>query len=336
MTSSSTQLHAPETRDRRRTMKCPQIAALGLLLAVRLPLLAQATSATSDDPLLHPPATEWRNHGRTYDNQRYSPLKQIDRANVSRLGLAGIFQLNVDRAHGLETTPIVADGVMYVTTSYDNVLAFDLRSQRRLWQYEHKLGTAIFCCGPVNRGVAVARGKVFLATLDAHLVALDAATGAVSWDVVTHPADSGYAHTEAPLVVGDRVIVGIAGGEYGIRGSVSAYDASSGALVWRWHSIPSPEEGGWWGKWSATTSSGDRLPRDIAAEHRDSATYADAWQQGGGPVWTTPAYDPELKLIFFGVGNPSPSNDGEPTARGQSLQQLHRRARRRDGAAPLV
>ncbi len=272
---------------------------------------AQSATSTGADPLLRPADGEWRNHGRTYDNQRYSPLTEIDRTNVARLGLAGIFQLNVDRAHGLETTPIVADGVMYVTTSYDNVLAFDLRTRKRLWQYEHKLGTAIFCCGPVNRGVAVARGRVFLATLDAHLVALDAATGSVAWDVVTHPADSGYAHTEAPLVVDDKVIVGVAGGEYGIRGSVSAYDASSGALVWRWYAIPSPEEGGWWGKWRTTTSSGEKLPRDIAAEKRDSAKFADAWQQGGAPVWTTPAYDPALKLIFFGVGNPSPSNDGE-------------------------
>ena len=286
---------------------------------VHLVLLAVCTSALgAQQPkgvdagrLLRPATGEWLNHGRTYDNQRYSPLTQIDRSNVSRLGLAGIFQLNVDRAHGLEATPIVADGIMYVTTSYDNVLAFDLRTQRRLWQYEHKLATAIFCCGPVNRGVAVAHGLVYLATLDAHLVALDAGSGKVRWDVTTHPADSGYAHTEAPLVVGDRVIVGAAGGEYGIRGSVSAYDANSGSLVWRWHTIPSPDEGGWWGKWSTTTPSGDRLPRDIAAERRDSAKFAESWRQGGGPVWTTPAYDPELGLLYFGVGNPSPSNDGE-------------------------
>ena len=294
-----------------------RLGTVGILAAVGTPglprLAAQAPIGAPVDSarLTRPAPGDWLNHGRTYDNQRFSPLAQVTRANVATLGLAGIFQLNVDRAHGLEATPIVANGVMYVTTSYDNVLAFDLRTRRRLWQYEHKLATAIFCCGPINRGVAVAQGMVFVATLDAHLVALDATTGKPRWDVTTHAADSGYAHTEAPLVVGNRVIVGAAGGEYGIRGSVSAYDTRSGALVWRWHTVPSPAEGGWWGKWRTTTPSGDKLPRDIAQEHADSAKYADAWQRGGGPVWTTPAYDAELGLIYFGVGNPSPSNDGE-------------------------
>lgn len=280
-------------------------------LALPVAAAGAQSAATDSARLVRPAPGEWVTHGRTYDNQRYSPLTQVNRGTVNRLGLAGIYQLNVDRAHGLEATPIVVDGIMVVTTSYDHVLAFDLRTHRRLWQYEHKMGKATFCCGPVNRGVAVAHGMAYLATLDARLVALDLRTGAVRWDVTTHAADSGYAHTEAPLVVGGKVIVGVAGGEYGIRGSVTAYDAFTGRQLWRWFTIPSPEEGGWWGRWRTTTSTGERLPRDIAAERRDSARYADSWRRGGAPVWTTPAYDAELGLLYFGVGNPSPSNDGE-------------------------
>ena len=204
-----------------------------------------------------------------------------------------------------------AGGVMYVTTSHNSVLAYDLRTHKRLWQYDHERGPReVYCCGPVNRGVAIAGDKVFMATLDARLVALDAKTGAVKWNIVTHPADSGYSHTSAPLIVGNKVIVGIAGGEYGIRGSVTAYDTESGRQLWRFYTIPSPAEGGWWGKYAPATPWGDKLPRDMANEHADSAKYADTWKIGGSPVWVTPAYDPELGLIYFGTGNPSPSNNG--------------------------
>jgi alcohol dehydrogenase (cytochrome c) len=267
-----------------------------------------AAPATAQRPT--PPGAEWLNYGRTFDNQRFSPLTKITTKNVAQLVPAAVYQMNVDRAHGLEATPIVAGGVMYMTTSYDNVLAFDLRTHKRLWQYNHRLGTAIFCCGPVNRGVAIAGDKVYIATLDARLVALDARTGAVRWNIATHPPDSAYSHTAAPLIVGNKIIVGAAGGEYGIRGSVTAYDTESGALIWRFYTIPSPADGGWWGKWSTSTPWGDKLPRDIGKEHADSARYAEAWRIGGAPVWTTPAYDPELGLIYFGTGNPSPSNDG--------------------------
>ena len=271
---------------------------------------AHAQRIVTASELLNPPAGEWLTHGRTYDNQRYSPLKEVTAANVAQLVPVAAYQMNVDRAAGLEATPIVAGGVLYMTTSYDNVLAFDLRTHRRLWQYNHRLGNTVFCCGPVNRGVAVAGDKVFLATLDAHLLALDARTGRVQWDIVTHSADSGYSHTSAPLVVGDKVIIGVAGGEYGIRGSVTAYDTETGKQIWRFFTIPSPAEGGWWGAWSASTPWGDKLPRNIGAEHADSARYAETWQIGGAPVWVTPAYDADLGLLYFGTGNPSPSNDG--------------------------
>ena len=282
--------------------------AAALLTAIATTGSAQRIVNPSE--LLAPPPGEWLTYGRTYDNQRFSPLKQIDRRTVSRLLPAAVYQLNVHRADGLEATPIVAGGVMYVTTSHNSLLAFDLRTNKRLWQYDHEAGKRVFCCGPVNRGVAVAGDRVFMATLDAHLMAFDARTGAVKWNIVTHSADSGYSQTAAPLVVGNKVIIGAAGGEYGIRGSVTAYDTGTGRQIWRFYTIPSPNEGGWWGKWAAATPWGDRLPRNMAAEKADSATYADTWRIGGAPVWVTPAYDPALGLLYFGTGNPSPSNDG--------------------------
>ena len=285
--------------------------ALALFALTALTPCAEAQRTVAPAELLSPPAGEWLNHGRTYDNQRYSPLTQVTRATVARLTPVAVYQMNVQRADGLEATPIVAGGVMYMTTSHNSVLAFDLRTNKRLWQYDHeKPAREVFCCGPVNRGVAVAGDKVFMETLDARLVALDSKTGAVKWNIVTHPADSGYSNTSAPLVIGNKVIIGVAGGEYGIRGSVTAYDTETGRLIWRFHTIPSPAEGGWWGKWATKTPWGDNLPRDIAKERADSAKYADTWKIGGAPVWVTPAYDPELGLIYFGSGNPSPSADG--------------------------
>ena len=262
------------------------LAAAGLLAsATTAP--AQRTVASSE--LLAPPAGEWLNYGRTYDNQRFSPLTAINRDNVRQLAPVAVYQLNVQRADGLEATPIVAGGVMYVTTSHNNLLAFDLRTNRRLWQYEHQPGKRVFCCGPVNRGVAVAGDQVFMATLDAHLIAIDARTGEVRCNVLTHPPESSSSQTAAPLVIGNKVIIGVAGGEYGIRGSVSAYDTERGGLIWRFNTVPSPNEGGWWGKWATATPWGDRLPRDIAAERADSATYADTWKIGGAPVWVWPS-----------------------------------------------
>src|SRR5262249_38740762 len=148
-----------------------------------------------------------------------------------------------------EATPLVVDGRVYVSADYDVVTAFDLRSKKRLWRYEPSVEKGRPCCGPVNRGVAVAHGTVYLGTPDARIVALDAATGSVRWEAVNADADSGYSITMAPIVVGNRVIVGTSGGEYPTRGSVTAYDATTGARLWRWYAIPSPKDGGWWGKW---------------------------------------------------------------------------------------
>ncbi len=211
---------------------------------------------------------------------------------------------------GAEATPIVVDGRLYVSTDYDVVTAFDLRSKKQLWRYAPTIDKGKPCCEPVNRGVALANGTVYLGTLDARVIALDAGTGSVRWEAVNADADSGYSITMAPVVVGNRVIVGTSGGEFPTRGSVTAYDATTGARLWRWYAIPSPNEGGWWGKWTTTAPTGEPLGRDIAQERADSATYAESWRSGGGPVWAQPAYDAESGTLFVTVGNPAPSNDG--------------------------
>jgi PQQ-dependent dehydrogenase (methanol/ethanol family) len=168
----------------------------------------------------------------------------------------------------------------------------------------------VACCGRNNRGVAVANGMVYVATLDAHLVALDQATGDVKWDMVVGDPAQGYTETMAPLAVDGNVIIGTSGAEYGIRGFVKAYNGTTGTLVWTWYTIPSPQEGGWWGKWSKTTGEGNDLHRDIVREKGDSAKTTDAWQHGGGSMWMTPAYDPSTKTLYVSIGNPSPDLDG--------------------------
>ena len=251
---------------------------------------------------------DWTTYGGNDWNQRYSTLKQISTSNVAQLVPRKIFQTGITRLGSFENTPIVQNGVMYVTTPYNTAMAYDLNTNKELWRYDHKLGTTIFCCGPNNRGVAIHGGAhVYMGTLDAHLVALDAKTGKVLWDKEVADPAFGYSITHAPLVVGDNIIVGVSGGEYGIRGHVTAYNAGSGEQVWRWYSIPAPN--GWWGTWATKAEEAD-LHRDIAKEKADSAKYADAWQRGGGGVWMTPAYDKESNTLYVTVGNPSPDLDG--------------------------
>ncbi len=265
----------------------------------------------SAERLERPAPGEWLQSGRDYSNQRYSPLARITRSNVGRLATRTLFQIEMPRPNaGAEATPIVADGRMYVTSDYGVVSAFDLRARKALWRYAPVLGIAKPCCGPVNRGVAVAHGLVFLGTLDSRLIALDANNGSVKWEVVTNDPDSAYSITMAPYVVGNRVIVGSSGGEFATRGNVTAYDVNTGQRLWRWYAIPSPEEGGWWGRWTPTAPTGESLGRDIASERADSARYADSWKIGGGPVWTHFAHDVESGLLYLTVGNPAPSNDG--------------------------
>ena len=283
----------------------PGWSVVALLLVLAGPLAAQGG--------------DWTTYGGNDWNQRYSTLKQISTRNVAQLVPRKIFQTGIARLGSFENTPIVQNGVMYVTTPYNTAMAYDLNTNKELWRYEHKLGTTIFCCGPNNRGVAIHGGvHVYMGTLDARLVALDAKTGEVLWDKEVADPSFGYSITHAPLVVGDNIIVGVSGGEYGIRGHVTAYSAGSGEQVWRWYSIPAPKgdptfdekaPNGWWGTWAPKAEDAD-LHRDIAKEKADSAKYADAWQRGGGGVWMTPAYDKESNSIYVAVGNPSPDLDG--------------------------
>ncbi len=261
----------------------------------------------------------WMMYGGNYWNQRYSKLARITTANVGQMIPRMMFQTGIAKLGSFENTPIVVDGTMYVTTPYNTAMAYDLKTGKQLWRYEHKLGATITCCGPNNRGVAVHGPHAYMGTLDGHLVALNRNDGSVLWDIEAGDPALGYSITMAPLVIGDNVIVGVSGGEYGIRGNVTAYNAVSGQQVWRWYSIPAPKgdptfdevaPNGWWGTWPTSTPDGADLHRDTAKEKADSAKYADTWKTGGGGVWMTPAYDPESGTIYVAVGNPSPDLDG--------------------------
>ncbi len=249
---------------------------------------------------------EWLSYGRDYANRRYSPLTQINRQNVGRLTRIWHHQryrlpFRPDRT---ETTPLALDGMLIYSDPGNVVLALDSRTGRPLWRYVHHTGPLAVCC-LVNRGLAAYGDKVYLATLDAHLVALDRKTGAKRWDRVVADPAQGYSFTGAPLAAAGRILVGGAGGDFGARGFVDAYDPESGARLWRFWTVPSPTEGGWWGRWATTTPHGEPLHRDIPGEKRDSARYPDAWRRGGAAMWTTPAFDPARGLVVFTTGNPA-------------------------------
>src|ERR1700674_1114500 len=166
----------------------------------------------------------WLMYGRDYSNQRWSPLTQVNSTTVRNLRVSWMYQTGISRLGSFETTPVVVNGIMYVTTPYNTAMAVDARTGKEIWRYEHKLGTTIFCCGPNNRGVAVSGNLVYMLTLDARLVALDAQTGKVKFDVEIADPEAGYSETQAPIIVGDKLLVGISGAEYGIRGFVRAYN----------------------------------------------------------------------------------------------------------------
>src|SRR5438093_1346993 len=266
-------------------------ATVAVAALVAAPLCGQGSGGAADplpgvpphavvtnDMLLNAAASgDWLMYGHNYWNNRFSPLKTINTANVKNLVPRAVYTHGSERLGSFETTPIVVNGVMYITspaTPNNIVRAFDLRTQKMLWHYEHKNGpVSTACCGPNNRGVAVSGGSVFVGTLDDYLVALDATTGKVKWEAkVGDGPEAGYTETMAPLVIGDNVIIGTSGAEYGIRGYVKSFNAATGAAGWTWYTLPSPEEGGWWGKWSKTTGEGDDLKRDIAKEKADAAT----------------------------------------------------------------
>lgn len=247
----------------------------------------------------------WLTYGGGYNNHRYSPLGRINKQNVGNLQVRYIVQSGV--MGSFQATPIVVNGVMYFTTPYNHVLAVDARTGKKLWRHEHKLATQIYCCGPNNRGVAAYGDKVYMATLDGMLIALDAATGNVVWEKQLLDAESGYSMTLAPLAYKGKIFVGSSGAEYGVRGVVMALDANTGGEVWRFWLTP---DTGWEGSWAATTPDGVNLNRNIQVERAAFDQYRDNWKIGGGSVWMTPSFDPQRNELYMGVGNPAPDLDG--------------------------
>jgi PQQ-dependent dehydrogenase (methanol/ethanol family) len=240
-----------------------------------------------------------------YAQTRFYPARQIDRDNVKNLHVAWIFQTDVKES--LETSPIVVDGVMYVTTSFSHVYALDAKTGVQLWHYNHKMGPiTTYCCGPNNRGVQVLGDMVYVATLDSKLVALKAKTGEVAWQTEIADPEAGYSETMAPTVIKDKVLIGTNGGEYGIRGFLKAYDAKTGKLLWTFNTVPENSVG----VWATKDATGRDMHRDIEAEKAQLAKSGDPFAKLGGGVWQNPSIDLATNRIYFVVGNPSPDLDG--------------------------
>jgi alcohol dehydrogenase (cytochrome c) len=227
----------------------------------------------------------WLTYSGDYAGRRFSLLDQINAANAHSLTAKWVFQTAATGK--LETTPLVADGILYATAQDDRAFALDARTGRPIWLYQHQLpGDIRPCCGRVNRGLAILGDKVFLGTLDAHVIALDTKTGSVIWEVVAADYRVGYSFTVAPLAVKNLVVIGVSGGEYGVRGFIDAYDATTGARKWRFNTVPGPGEAG------------------------HETWEGDSWKVGGAPAWNTGTYDAATNQIFWPTGNPSPSNRG--------------------------
>jgi alcohol dehydrogenase (cytochrome c) len=255
-----------------------------LLLAVALLLYGQVPYERIVKAELEP--GNWLTYSGNYQGHGYSPLDQINTSNVAGLKVAWMYQIR--STNHFEGMPLVFDGVMYITEPPSDVTAIDLRTGRPIWTYKRTLPKGVIvCCGQVNRGVAALDDQIFVGTVDAHLVALDMRTGHVRWDVEVADYKMAYSITAAPLAVKDKVIVGIAGAEYGIRGFLDAYDAKTGKRDWRFYTVPGPGEPG------NETWSGD------------------SWKTGGAPTWVTGVYDPAANLIYWGTGNPSPDMIGD-------------------------
>ena len=247
-------------------------------------------------------AANWLHTNGSYAQTRYFPGKAINTENVGKLKVAYVFQTEV--VESMETAPIVVNGVMYLTTSFNHVYAIDAVSGKQFWHYKHKMGpVTTFCCGPNNRGVAISGGKVFMGTLDAKLVALDAKTGKMLWETQIADPEKGYSETMAPTVVDNKVLIGTNGGEYGVRGFVKAFNADDGKLLWTFYTIP---EKGHEGVWAVNDATGRNMKRDIAAEKAALAKDSSFYQTLGGGVWMNPSVDLKTRTVWFVVGNPSP------------------------------
>ena len=278
------------------------VNSLALLILLSFSSVINASLVVNQTALINPKG-EWLNHGRTYKEQRYSPLTDINKNNVNELDLAWSFKF--DTARGMEATPILHDGVLYVSTGWSHVHAIDARSGYELWHYDAKVPKsqlAKTCCGPVNRGVAIWQKdnssplQIFFGSLDGRLIALDAKTGKENWSVQSTPTDGNYSITGAPRIVKDMVIIGNGGGELGVRGYITAYDVSSGEMRWRFYTVP-----------------GDRnKPQESEALKKALPTWSgEEWYKlggGGGTVWDSIVFDPELDILYIGTGNGSPWN----------------------------
>lgn len=251
---------------------------------------------------------DWLHVNGGYAQTRYYPGNQINTGNVSKLRPAFVFQTQM--LESMQTAPLVVDGTMFLTTSYNHVHAINAVTGEEYWHYKHNMGPiTVYCCGPNNRGVAASDGLLFMGTLDAKLVALDMKTGKLVWETEIADPEKGYSETMAPIVVDNKVIIGTNGGEYGIRGFVKAFDAKSGNLLWTFYTIP---EKGHEGVWATHDAVGRDMLRDIAKEKRDLAEKGgDFYQTLGGGVWMSPAVDLETRTVFFVVGNPSPDLYGD-------------------------
>jgi PQQ-dependent dehydrogenase (methanol/ethanol family) len=247
-------------------------------------------------------AKNWIHSNGSYEQTRFYPGKAINAGNVAKLKPAFVFQTAV--LESMETAPIVVDGVMFLTTSFNHVYAIDAVTGEEFWHYKHKLGPIVtVCCGNNNRGVAIDGGKLYMGTIDAKLVALDAKTGKLLWETQIADPEKGYSETMAPAVVDGKVLIGTNGGEYGIRGFVKAFDAKDGKNLWTFHTIP---ENGHEGAWAPKDATGRDMHRDIAAEKAALAKDSSFYKTLGGGVWMTPAIDLKTRTVFFVVGNPSP------------------------------
>ena len=274
-----------------------RLATLVALFAAVQPVAAQGPSPGEGVPFFSPVTWErlvnaadephnWLMYSGTLDSKRFSRLDQIHNRNVAGLELK--WAHHIPQLGRAETTPLVVDGVMFITESPSNLVAVDAATGRPFWRYDHELPDDLrICCGRNNRGVAILGETLYMSTLDAHLVAIDARSGNLLWSAEVADYRAGYSKTAAPLIVKDKVVTGIAGGEFGIRGFLDAYDADTGRREWRTHTIPGPD-------------------------HPDNRTWAgDSWRTGGSPTWITGSYDPELNLVYWGTGNPGPDYNGD-------------------------
>ncbi|MDZ4796994.1 MAG: PQQ-dependent dehydrogenase, methanol/ethanol family [Bryobacteraceae bacterium] len=259
-----------------------------MLLVSAAAFVASAQQPVTYDRILnaHKEPGNWLTYSGNYAGHRFSPLTAINDRNVASLKPLWSYQVN--SLQKFEATPVVVDGIMYITEPPSHVTALDTRTGRPLWKYRRPMPDDVrVCCGQVNRGVAILDNVVYVGTIDSHLVALHATTGAVLWDVVVADYKTGHSITAAPLAVKDKIVVGIAGGEYGVRGFLDAYDAKTGKRAWRFWTIPGPGEPG------------------------HDSWKGDSWKTGSATTWVTGAFDPQTNLIYWGTGNPGPDWNGD-------------------------